>query len=109
LFLTIVESASGMSYGVFDLGLLVRVSAPTVMVEGSDRVKVNHQSGPDRYTKTVFESRLDSVRFIDQTYHLANGDPYPVRGAKPEATDAEPAAATKKQPAPDSGKKSGKK
>lgn len=97
LFLTVEEPASGMSYGVYDLGLLIRVFQPKVVVEGNGRVKVTHQSAPHRYTQTVFESRKEEVRFIDQTHHMENGAPYPEEGSQPASK--EKPSAPKEQPA----------
>jgi uncharacterized protein (DUF1684 family) len=77
LFLVVEEPASGMNYGVYDLGMLIRVYQPKVVIDVNGRVKITHQSGPRRYTRTGFDSLNDEVRFVDQTHHLENGDPYP--------------------------------
>lgn len=100
LFLVVEEPASGMNYGVYDLGMLIRVFQPKVVVEGNGRVRITHQSAPRRYTQTVFDSRKDEVRFVDQTHHLENGTPYPSEDPQPAPKPELPAAAAapKKNP-----------
>lgn len=82
LFLRVDEEDSGTNYGVFQLGRVIRVFKPVIEVDRSGNVKVIHQSGRDCYTRSMFKSSRTSVRFVDQTYHLPNGDPYPVAGTK---------------------------
>jgi len=76
LFLSVDEEVSGLNYGVFPLGRLVRVFKPVINVDRSGNVKVLHQSGNDCYTCSLFKSTRDEVRFIDQRYYTADGAPY---------------------------------
>lgn len=79
LFLRVDEETGGvsMNYGVVDLGRLIRVYEPELTVDADGIVRVSHQSGRRCFTRTVFRSDHDRLRFVDQTYHLPNGDPYP--------------------------------
>lgn len=86
LFLSVDEKPSGCNYGVFQLGRIIRFEKPTVTVSRDGKVEIRHQSGPDCYIRTKFDSRRDGMRFVDQSYELADGTPYPylrprVRGA----------------------------
>lgn len=76
LFLAVEQPDSRESLGVFDLGCVVRVFKPTLIVESSGDVMVVHQSGPDRYTRTAFRSTKSEVVFIDQVYLKADGTPF---------------------------------
>jgi len=82
LFLSVDEPASGLNYGVFSLGRVVRLTPPVVKVDRRGEVVVVHQSGIRMHTRSVFLSNREGVRFIDQTYHLPDGKPFPQGGEK---------------------------
>ena len=96
LFISIDEESSNLNYGVFELGPVVRVYRPVLDVGRDGLVKVIHQSGVDCYTRSVFRSLRGGVRFMDQTYHLSSGDPYPRKSAGDEGGAA---AADREAPA----------
>lgn len=77
LFLSVDDGRNRLNYGVFLLGRLIRVYEPVFEVDRRGLIKVVHQSGRDCYTRTVLTASLEGVQVVDQTYHLANGDPYP--------------------------------
>lgn len=77
LFLCVNDEMSGINYGVFSLGSLVRVSKPAIKIDRSGNIKILHQSGINCYTLSAFKSFPDKVCFIDQNYQLQNGAPYP--------------------------------
>lgn len=77
LFLRVDQLEDSMNYGVFELGPLLRLVKPTLEVDRGGNIKTVHQSGPDCFTRSVFKSEPTEVRFINQTYHLADGRPYP--------------------------------
>lgn len=77
LFLRVDEPANRMHYGVYDLGRVIRFFKPILKVDADDNVKIIHQIGKDCYKKTVFASTPLGVTFVDQSYHLENGAPYP--------------------------------
>lgn len=77
VFLVVNEEPSGLNYGVFQLGRIIRVSKPALSVDRKGKVEIRHQCGPDCYIRTVFKSKRDGVHFIDQRYELPNGAPYP--------------------------------
>ncbi len=77
LFLRIDENASHVNYGVYDLGKIIRVFDPILQVDAMDTVKVIQQIGRDCYKKTLFVSTPSIVSFVDQSYHLRSGAPYP--------------------------------
>jgi hypothetical protein len=79
LFLCVDEEKTKTNYGVIELGPVIRVSKPVVEVNKDGNVVVVHQSSSDCYTRSVFKSTKSGVDFIDQTYHLADGKPYPNR------------------------------
>lgn len=76
LFLRADEVETGVNYGVFQLGPLVRVFKPEIKVDGEGNLTVLHQSAADCYTRSLFRSSGESVRFVDQTYHRITGEPY---------------------------------
>jgi len=85
LFLCVDEKESRLNYGVFELGRLVRVTEPLLEVDRKGNVIVVHQNGKDSHTRSVFKSERNGVTFVDQTYHLPDGKPYPFlrrRGAE---------------------------
>jgi hypothetical protein len=85
LFLRIDEPENKMNYGVYDLGKIIRFFKPILKVDADDNIKVIHQIGFDCYKKTLFSSTPDSVTFVDQSYHLDSGAPYPnMRAIKAE-------------------------
>ncbi len=77
LFLRVDEPANRMNYGVYDLGKVIRFFKPILKIDADDNVKVIHQVGKDCYKKTVFSSTPIGVTFVDQSYHLESGAPYP--------------------------------
>ena len=83
LFLSVDEDRAHMNYGVFEVGTVLRVMRPAIEVDRAGKVRVTHQSGPDRVTRTLFESAPDGVVFVDQTYHNLDGSPYGVAPAGP--------------------------
>ena len=87
LFLCVDEPAAGMNYGVFTVGRLVRVAKPVLTADRHGTIVVQHQSGVDCYIRSVFKSTEEDVTFVDQTYHLADGSPYPQKRGR-EAGDA---------------------
>jgi hypothetical protein len=91
LFLCVSEPGRQTTWGVFDLGTLIRFNKPTLDISRSGDVKVIHQSARQRFTHSLFKSELNEVRFVDQTYHLSGGEPYP----KPKLAGAETGTATR--------------
>ena len=76
LFLSVEEESTGVNYGVFALGRIVRVHQPRIEVDRNGFVRVLHCTSFDRYARTVFESTADEVRFIDQSYTHTDGKPF---------------------------------
>lgn len=76
LFLCVEEEATRTSYGVFCLGGIVRVTAPTIRVENTGEVIVKHQAGNECFVHTTFVSTADGVFFLDQSYRAPDGSPY---------------------------------
>lgn len=73
LFLSISETPTGLSFGVFPLGPLVRVFTPVLEIDSSGRITVVHQSGPKQYTRSLLQSTEDGVRLVDQSYEKLGG------------------------------------
>lgn len=78
LFLCIDEDEGKTSLGVFQLGTLLRVSKPALNLDRAGNVQVIHQTNRDCFIMSRFESNLDGVFFVDQSYHGADGKPYPM-------------------------------
>jgi|GEM_PF-2097318 len=104
LFLVVEEDMGRVSYGTFMLGPLIRYYKPGLKVERNGDVLVYHQSGPNRYTKSVFKAGPHSVEFIDQNYFDEEGQPYgkprseddvEEDSQKPEQTGVEPSKPAK--------------
>ena len=76
LFLSVTETPGDLNCGVFCLGPVVRVRPPTVEVDRQGLVHVTHQVGDDCYSHTFFASERDGVRFVEQSFRRANGEPY---------------------------------
>jgi len=75
LFLSVDDSERGINYGLFDLGLIVRLHAPVLRVGREGSVHVLHQSGFGRYTYNTLEVDSESARFVDQSYRGKDGKP----------------------------------
>ena len=77
LFLRVEEPSRYLTYGVYDLGRVVRVSRPMLRVDQDGKVTVVHQLGKDCFKRSIFQSDRAEVTLVDQSYHLPNGAPYP--------------------------------
>ena len=77
LFLTVDDNPTRINQGVFQLGRLLRVDTPRITVDRKGNVMILHRSSPDCFIRTKFKSDGEGVRFIDQTYELPSGEPYP--------------------------------
>ncbi|MDI6775343.1 MAG: hypothetical protein QME60_08155 [Verrucomicrobiota bacterium] len=85
LFLCVTEEETKMTFGVFPLGGLVRVHNPTIEIGAGGTVMIRHQVSATCFARTLLESTADAVRLVKQTFHMENGDPYPVlQGASDE-------------------------
>ena len=73
LFLSVDEPRSGLNYGVFALGPLVRIFRPVLESPGDGRIVVVHQSGPRQYMRSILQSTPGSVRMVDQSYESVKG------------------------------------
>jgi hypothetical protein len=76
-FLSIDERPSGQNHGLFQLGKIVRYTAPTITVDRGGLVTVRHQCAVDAFIRTTFKSDPDGVRFVDQRYEKEDGTLYP--------------------------------
>ena len=73
LFLCVSGEEEGVSYGVFNLGPLIRFVQPELTVDVSGNVTVKHQSGKDTFLCTTFRSTVDGVNFVDQEAERYDG------------------------------------
>ncbi len=76
LFFRAEEKESAMVYGVYLLGGLIRVNQPAIRVDRKGNITIIHQSGQRIFTKTTFQSKPYSVRFVDQVYLDEDGKQY---------------------------------
>jgi len=66
LFLCVSGEEEAVSYGVFNLGPLLRFVRPELTVDVSGNVMVKHQSNKDTFLYTTFRSTVDGISFISQ-------------------------------------------
>lgn len=76
-FLVVRDSSSGSIYGTFFLGPILPVNAPAIRFDEKGRAVVVHQSGRNRYTRSVIDVDRNGASFVAQTQHLPDGRPYP--------------------------------
>lgn len=74
LFLRIDDEASGLCYGVFDLGRFIFVKPPVLQMDGRGQVHVLHVSGPNQFSHAVFS--LDGAAV---SHEIVSGDSSSVR------------------------------
>jgi hypothetical protein len=73
LFLSVDEPSSGLNYGVFALGSLVRVFAPHVEVNPVGTITVVYQCDARQYARAILWTTASGVRLVDQTYERLSG------------------------------------
>lgn len=78
-FFVIKNTVDGSLYGTFRLGPVVRVNPPAIRFDKDGRAVVVHQSGRNRFTRSVLEVDSGGAVLVGQTHHLEDGSPYPVR------------------------------
>lgn len=76
-FFIIRDVNTDIIYGTFALGPIVRVNEPAIEFDRQGRVVVVHQSGRNRFTRSVLEADRNGAVLEEQTQHLADGSPYP--------------------------------
>ena len=81
IFLRVDGEEGGYNYGVFELGPLIRVHAPTLEILPFGKLEVRHQSGIDRFSRSQFRVLHDQVFFLDQSYEQRDGGAYPKRSS----------------------------
>lgn len=79
-FFLIRNKADGSLYGTFGLGPVVRVNPPAIRFDSQGRAVVVHQSGRNRFTRSVVAVDPTGALLVEQTHHLEDGRPYPVLG-----------------------------
>ncbi len=87
-FMVIEDAAKGSIYGTFVLGPLVRVTQPAIRFDGQGRAVSVHQSGRNRFTRSVFTVDPGGAAMTDRTHHLPDGQPYP-GSVRPAAAEGE--------------------
>ncbi len=75
-FLLIEDPERGISYGTFMLGPIVRVGPPAMRFDSKGRIVVAHQSGRERFTRSVIQADRDGASLVSQTHHRLDGSPY---------------------------------
>jgi hypothetical protein len=76
-FLVVEDLDRKISYGTFQLGPSLRVNPPAMKFDDLGRMVVVHQSGRNRFTRSVVKANRDGAVFVGQTHHLPNGKSYP--------------------------------
>jgi hypothetical protein len=72
-FLVVKDVVRDVSYGSFRLGTIVRIGEPAMSFDDKGRIVVAHQSGRNRYTRSVISVHRDGAVFEEQTHHLPDG------------------------------------
>lgn len=80
VFLRIDDGAGSLCYGVHDLGTIIRMNDPLLAMDHTGRIHVLHQSGPTRYTHSVYSA--DAMP-ISATFYTSIG------GVDPSLVDDE--------------------
>lgn len=78
-FFVIEDAESGVVYGTFFLGPIIRVNPPAIQFDERGRAIAVHQSGRNRFTRSTFEVDRNGANLTEQTHHLADGRLYPER------------------------------
>jgi hypothetical protein len=81
-FLVATDPDRDVSFGTFKLGPIVRVSPPAMRFDAKGRLIVAHQSGRNRFTRSVISVTRDGAVLEAQTHHLPDGKPYPEKREK---------------------------
>ena len=76
LFLSVDDSRNHINYGVFDLGPLMRVVKPRLVMRRDGTSTVIHQRAQGLYVRTNFTTSYRGVVMEGQTSHNADGSPY---------------------------------
>ena len=79
-FLMVEDRGNEVSYGTFQLGPSLRVSAPIMRFDDEGRVVIVHQSGRNRYTRSVVLASPEGASLVSQSHFLPDGKPYPQSG-----------------------------
>jgi hypothetical protein len=82
-FFVVEDTESGVIYGTFFLGPIVRVNPPVIRFDEQGRAVVVHQSGRNRFTRSVIEVDRNGAELTAQTHHLADGSDYPIKAGHP--------------------------
>lgn len=80
-FLVIEDAGSGVIYGTFILGPIVRVTPPVILFDADGRAVVVHQSGRNRFTRSVIAVDHGGATLTAQTHHREDGSIYPTKAA----------------------------
>lgn len=82
-FFVVEDAESGIIYGTFFLGPIVRVNPPVIRFDEQGAAVVVHQSGRNRFTRSVIAVDPNGAELTAQTYHLADGSAYPMKAGHP--------------------------
>lgn len=73
-FIVITDKEHQVLYGTFRLGPILRVHKPVLSFNDDGKLVCVHQSGANRFTRSVISVSANSAKFERQTQHRANGD-----------------------------------
>jgi len=74
LFLVVEDDEGEASFGAFLLGPVIRYFKPELKTDREGNIVTYHQSGPNRFTRTVFQSTPYEITFLDQNYFDEEGN-----------------------------------
>lgn len=74
LFLSVEDNGGQVHLGTFQLGPVIRYYKPQLKTDREGNITAYHQSGPNRFTRTVFKSTPYEIIFMDQNYYDEGGN-----------------------------------
>ena len=89
LFLTIQNQAGDVSYGVFSLGPILRVSQPRIETGAQGIIRTMHQTSPNCFRRFVFQVGPEGAQMIKQSLLTADGQPCRAASRPDAKTSAE--------------------
>lgn len=79
VFVCVDDEENNVNYGVFQLGVLLRITKPSIKYERSGHFIVTHQCRGDCFVLTSFLLTRSSVTCLEQSYVTHDGKPYTMK------------------------------
>ncbi len=76
-FLVVSDPDKGITYGTLKLGPIVRIHPPAMKFDADGSLVVVHQSGRERFSRSVIRADFDGCVLESQSHLLEDGTPFP--------------------------------